>query len=58
MTEPVEIPRISSVKIDENSKQEPGIKIHVYEGATDEEMDRIRDLAVRTYDEMRAAVRG
>lgn len=58
MTEPVEIPRISSVKIDENSKQEPGVKIHVYVGTTDEELNKAREQAVRVYEETRAAVRG
>jgi hypothetical protein len=53
-----EIPRISSVKIDENSKQEPGIKIHVYVGTTDEDMNTARDQAIRVYEETRAAVRG
>ena len=58
MTEPVEIPRISGVKISENSKGEPAVTTHVYVGATDEELNLARDQAVRIYEETRAAVRG
>jgi len=58
MTEPVEIPRISGVKIAENSKGEPAVTVHVYVGATDEELARAREQAIAIYNETRAAVRG
>ena len=58
MTEPVEVPRISGIKISENSKGEPAVTVHVYVGATDEELTRVREQAVRVYEETRSAVRG
>jgi hypothetical protein len=58
MTEPVEVPRISGVKIAENSKGEPAVTVHVYVGALDEELNRAKDQAVRIYEATRTAVRG
>ena len=58
MTEPVEVPRISGVKIAENSKQEPIVTVHVYVGATDEELRIVREQAAKLYEETRRDVRG
>jgi hypothetical protein len=58
MTEPVEIPRISGVKIAENSKGEPAVTVHVYVGATDDELAQAKTQAIKIYEETRAAVRG
>jgi hypothetical protein len=58
MTEPVEVPRISGVKISENSKLEPIVTVHVYVGATDEELAKVREQAERLYRDTRATVRG
>jgi len=58
VTEPVEIPRISGVKIAENAKLEPVVTVHVYVGATDDELKTAREQAVRLYEETRSAVRG
>ncbi len=58
MTEPVEIPRISGVKIAENSKGEPAVTVHVYVGTNDDELKIARLQAIREYEETRRAVRG
>jgi hypothetical protein len=58
MTEPVEVPRISGVKIAENAKGEPAVTVHVYVGATDAELYLAKEQAVRLYEETRSAVRG
>lgn len=58
MTEPFEVPRISGVKIAENSKGEPAVTVHVYTGATDDELRVAKEQAVRIYEETRQAVRG
>lgn len=58
MTEPVEIPRISGVKIAENAKGDPAVTVHVYVGATDDELATAREQAVMIYNQTRAAVRG
>lgn len=58
MTEPVEVPRISGVKIAENSKLEPIVTVHVYEGADDDVLARVREQAVKLYEDTRRAVRG
>lgn len=39
----------SSVKIDMNAKGLAQLKVHVYEDTTEEEMQRVKDLAIRTY---------
>jgi hypothetical protein len=39
----------SGVKIDTNSKGFAQTKVQVYEGTTEEEMERIKNLAVTTY---------
>lgn len=39
---------LSSVKVAFNGKGEPSVEAKVYEGATIEEVARIRDLAVTT----------
>lgn len=57
MTEPVEIPRLSGVKIAENAKGDPAVTVHVYVGATDDELQIARDQAITIYNETRAAVR-
>ncbi len=58
MTEPVEIPRISGVKIAENSKGEPAVTVHVYVGAMDGELAVAQAQAIRIYNETVKAVRG
>lgn len=59
MTQPPEIPQLlSGVKIAENSKGEPAVTVHVYVGATDEELKTAREQAVDLYEKTRAAVRG
>jgi hypothetical protein len=59
VTEPVEIPRISGVKIVDQWKGEPpSVTVHAYEGTTYEELAVTKDVAVRIYEETRAAVRG
>jgi hypothetical protein len=58
MTEPVEVPRISGVKIAENAKGDPYVTVHVYVGATDDELSTAREQALETYRETVKAVRG
>ncbi len=58
MTEPVEVPRISGVKIAENAKLDPVVTVHVYVGATDDELTRAREQAIWLYQQTRDAVRG
>ncbi len=51
MTEPEHQPEVrSSVKIDENAKGYPQLKIAIYEGTSDDEAQRIKDLAIRTFE--------
>jgi len=40
----------SSVQIDQTAKQVPMLRVKVYSGETDAEMQRIMDLALRTYE--------
>lgn len=39
----------SSVKIAMTAKGEPTVEVKVYEGSTQEELDKIRGIAVSTY---------
>lgn len=44
-----EAPVASSVKVSRNSKKEPQWEVRVREGAEESEIERIRDMAIRTY---------
>lgn len=39
----------SSVKIEQNAKGNAQVRVSVYEGAAQEEMQRLKDLAIQTY---------
>ena len=50
--------RLSSVKISQNAKGEAQVEVKVYEGATPDEVERIRQLAVSAYTHTVSEVRG
>lgn len=47
----------SSVKISMTAKGDATVEVKVYDGAEQTELDRIRGLAVSTYNQAKAAVR-
>lgn len=51
-----EIRPVSGVKIAENAKREPIVTVHVYVGATDDELKTAREQAISLYQETREAL--
>lgn len=49
-------PQRSSVKIEQTAKGDATVKVAVYDGAERAEIDRIREIAVATYNATKAAV--
>lgn len=47
----------SSIEITQNAKGESQVRVKVYDGADQAELDRIRGIAVAAYNATRAAVR-
>ena len=45
----------SSVRIDTNAKGTSQVKVNVYAGETEEEMERISALALKTYTDLQAS---
>jgi hypothetical protein len=45
----------SSVRIDTNAKGQSQVKVNVYDGVTEEEMERLSALALKTYTDLQAS---
>ncbi len=45
----------SSVRIDTNAKGQSQVKVSVYDGVTEEEMERLSALALKTYTDLQAS---
>lgn len=53
MIEPQQETQRSSVKITENAKHETQVEVKIYDGATEDEIERIRGMAVDAFKETR-----